>query len=252
LQKLDTRLVNLKIEDLDAFSKVFNVGFAPGTCRIYRTYLRGFLKYLYYERNILKRDLAPLVRGAPMFAKSKPPKFLRPEEIKRLFTHLNPSSPRDFRLYAMLHLGYMLGLRPKEISLISLDDISFVEREIEIKERKNTNPAILPLPENTIKSITAYIIGGRPKSKSRMLFLNLCVPYKPIKPNRVVNEIGRYMRKLNLPSTAYWLRHTYAQNLLEAGASIYEIKEMMGHDNIESTRKYLHIHIKLMREVLFE
>jgi integrase/recombinase XerD len=60
------------------------------------------------------------------------------------------------------------------------------------------------------------------------------------------------MRKVNPSSSAYWLRHTYAQNLLEAGVSIYEIKEMLGHDSIESTRKYLHIHIKLMREVLFD
>jgi site-specific recombinase XerD len=60
------------------------------------------------------------------------------------------------------------------------------------------------------------------------------------------------MRELNLPATAYWLRHTYAQNLLEAGASLYEIKEMLGHDTIETTRKYLHIHIELMRKVLFD
>ncbi len=60
------------------------------------------------------------------------------------------------------------------------------------------------------------------------------------------------MKAVNPCSTAYWLRHTYAQNLLEAGVSIYEIKEMLGHDSIESTRKYLHIHIKLMRKVIFD
>jgi site-specific recombinase XerD len=60
------------------------------------------------------------------------------------------------------------------------------------------------------------------------------------------------MRKAGLCSTAYWLRHTYAQNLLETGASIYEIKEMLGHDSIETSQKYLHVHTKLMREVLFD
>jgi len=53
-------------------------------------------------------------------------------------------------------------------------------------------------------------------------------------------------------STAYWLRHTYAQNLLEAGTPFFEIKEMMGHDSIETTRRYLHVHTKLMRKVLFD
>jgi site-specific recombinase XerD len=58
------------------------------------------------------------------------------------------------------------------------------------------------------------------------------------------------MQKANLDATAYWLRHTYAQNLLESGASIFEIKEMMGHDRIQSSKRYLHIHTKLMREVI--
>ena len=60
------------------------------------------------------------------------------------------------------------------------------------------------------------------------------------------------MRTAGLKSTAYWLRHTYAQNLLESGVSIFEIKEMMGHDRIQSTKRYLSIHIKMMREVLFD
>jgi len=60
------------------------------------------------------------------------------------------------------------------------------------------------------------------------------------------------MQAVGLPGTVYWLRHTYAQNLLQAGLSIYEVKEMLGHTSIESTRRYLHIHIKLMREVLFD
>ena len=60
------------------------------------------------------------------------------------------------------------------------------------------------------------------------------------------------MKAAGLPSTTYWLRHTYAQNLLESGASVFEVKEMLGHDDLESTGKYLHIHTKLGRQVLFD
>lgn len=63
--------------------------------------------------------------------------------------------------------------------------------------------------------------------------------------------LTKALREAGLPGTAYWLRHTFAQNMLETGASIFEIKEMMGHDTIESTRKYLGIHKELMRRVLF-
>jgi len=60
------------------------------------------------------------------------------------------------------------------------------------------------------------------------------------------------MYENNFKASIYWLRHSYAQNLLESGASIYEIKEMMGHKSIDSTRKYLSIHITLMREVILD
>jgi site-specific recombinase XerD len=56
----------------------------------------------------------------------------------------------------------------------------------------------------------------------------------------------------NLPANTYWLRHSFAQNMLESGASIYEIKEMMGHRSIDSTKKYLSIHVNLMREVILD
>jgi site-specific recombinase XerD len=60
------------------------------------------------------------------------------------------------------------------------------------------------------------------------------------------------MQKNNLSASTYWLRHSYAQNLLESGASIYEIKEMMGHKSMGSTGKYLSIHINLMREIILD
>jgi site-specific recombinase XerD len=252
LETSNIRLCRLRIEHVDAFLAEFNEGFLPATCKTYRGYLRGFLKYLYHECQIIKTDLAPLVVGAPMFARAKPPKFLRPHELEKLFANLKHSTATDLRFYAMVHLAYFLGLRPVEISKISLDDISFSRGELTLKERKNNNPVTLPLPEHTLTAIAAYMIGARVNSKHRSLFLSLRAPYRPISPGSVGQYITAFMRQVGLCGTAYWLRHTYAQNLLEAGASIYEIKEMMGHDSIESTRKYLSIHIRLMREVLFD
>jgi len=247
-------LSRIRIEQVDTFLAEFNKPFKQSTCRLYRSYLRGFLSYLYHQKRILRRDLAPLVVGAPQFAKAIPPKFLRPEEVRRLFCRVsqNLSAERDLRTYAMLHLAYFLGLRPREISMITLDDIFFTRGELSITHRKNKNPLTLPLPEETLKAISAYLIGGRPKSEHRNLFLALKAPFVPVTSATVNHWISTCMRELNLPSTAYGLRHTYGQNLLEAGRSLYEIKEMLGHTSIESTRKYLHIHINLMRKVLFD
>ncbi len=243
---------SLKIEEIDDFLAEQNAKYSPASRPKQMSNIRGFLRYLYGVRGLIERDLASLLISSPDFARTNPPKFLRPYEVKRLFESLPTATAKDLRTSAMLHAGYTLGLRPDEIVLIRLDDISFRRGEIILPSRKSFNPIKLPLPEIAIKAIAAYIVGARPKSDRRRLFLSLIPPYGPIASNTISNDISRTMRRTGLRSTAYWLRHTYAQNLLESGASIFEIKEMLGHDSIKSTQRYIHVHTEMMRKVLFD
>jgi site-specific recombinase XerD len=249
LEKQKFSLPVLKIEHLDAFMGEFKV--AKTTLGTYRYFVRGFLKYLYEEKKIIRKDLAPLLVGAPLFTDKKPPKFLRPQEIQKLFSNLKLSTSVDIRTYAMIHLAYTLGIRPIEISRITLDHISFTMGELTIKERKTKTPTILPLPKQTVKALAAYVFKARPKTEYRHIFVTYCKPHSPVRPGTVVGAIRSAMKEAGLSSSAYWLRHTYAQNLLGIGRSIYEIKEMMGHENIQSTQRYLYIDTERMRKVLF-
>jgi site-specific recombinase XerD len=245
-------LASLKIEHLDAFLAELNKPFASRTRKSHRYRLRGFLKYLYCERKILSKDLAPLLVGPPEFNQSNPPKFLRRGEVERLFASLTVETPTEIRTYAMVHLAYTLGLRPVEISKVSLDDISFQKAELTVRRRKTNNPAILPIAETTLKAVAAYVLKARPASMHREVFLSALKPHKPVSAAVVIHHIAKAMRKAGLSATTYWLRHSYAQQLLHIGRSIYEIKEMMGHENIQSTQRYLHIHTEMMRKVLFD
>jgi len=251
LHKQQIDLFRLAIEHVDAFLAQFLAVFKPATGRVYRSSMRGFLTYLYQERKIIKRDLASFIVAPRHYGLAKPPKFLRPKEIQKLFAGFSLSSDSDVRTYAMMHLAYTLGLRPKEITLITLDDIAFSKAELTLMDRKNNRPIVLPIPDTTLKAVAAYRIAVRPQTKHNTLFLSLHPPYGPVNPNTIGQHIRKAMKTAGLPSTTYWLRHTYAQNLLESGASVFEIKEMLGHDDIESTKKYLHVHTKLMRQVLF-
>jgi site-specific recombinase XerD len=242
----------LCIEHIDAFLTYFLKGYSEATRRAYRSHVRGFLSYLYYECRLLPKDLAPLVTGPPMFARRKPPKFLRKDEVKKLFGALKYATAVDLRSAAIVHLAFLLGLRPCEISSLKLDDIDFGKGQVCLRCRKNNRPDRLPLPDAAIKAIAAYLVGGRAKSKHRTVFLTLHPPYRPISANLTGMCIRNCMQSAGLDTRAYWLRHTYAQNLLESGSSLFEVKEMLGHRSIESTRKYLHIHIELMRKVLFD
>ena len=243
-------LSDLTIEQIDNFITGLKV--ARNALRTYLYLLKGFLKYLYLEKGILRKDLAPMLVGPPLFTQSVLPKFLRPQQVQKLFASLNLSTPTEIRTYAMTHLAYSLGLRPVEISRLTLDDIAFSQQEITVRERKGKNPVVLPLPEVTLKAIALYLDKGRPKAKSMNIFLSHQFPYRPASPSVVSFYISRAMKKAGLPSSAYWLRHTYAQNLLTIGRSIYEVKEMMGHENIQSTMRYLSIHTELMRKVIFD
>lgn len=245
-------LCTMKIENLDAFLEEINKPLSTNSRKTYLFRLRDFLKYLYYERSILKKDFAPLLRGPILFSQSKPPKFLRPEEIQKLFANLALNSPTQIRTYPMVHLSYSLGLRPVEISKITLDDISFQRAELRVQKRKTNNPVILPISDKTLKAITAYVLKVRPKTAHRELFLTSHAPYRPVSSAVVIYHISKVMKEAGLCSTSYWLRHSYAQNLFQIGHSIYEIKEMMGHESIQSTQRYLHIHTEMMRKVLFD
>jgi len=252
LKNDDIDLGNLKIDQVDDFLAQFLVGFAPASCRLYRGYLKGFLRYLYHQKNTISRNLAPLVVSRRLYAQHKPPKFLRPGEVQKLFDGLSLSSPTAIRTHAMVHLAYFLGLRPIEIHHIGLDDICFTKAELTIRRRKNDNPMVLPIPLAVLKAVSAYMIGARPQSKCRTLFLSHQSPHGPLCAGAVACYMTAAIRQAGINGTAYWLRHTYAQNLLESGATIFEIMQMLGHDKIESTKVYLHIHIKLMRKVLFD
>ena len=247
IEKIGLR--TLKIEHLDLFMAKFKV--APNTSRTYLQHLKGFLKYLHYEKKMFRKDLASLLAGAPLFDQVKPPKFLQPQEVEKLFSNLQMSTATNVRTCAMVYLAYTLGLRPIEISKITLDDISFSDGNLRVPDRKTKNPVVLPLPEMTIKAIAIYIATARPKAPFRQLFLTCQNPIRPVNSNTVVYYIGKAMKDAGLSSSAYWLRHTYAQNLLQIGRSIFEIKEMLGHQNIQSSQVYLHIDTKRMRKVLF-
>jgi len=77
LKKRHIKLQTVSIGQIDAFLTDYLKGYSTATCCIYRGYLRGFLSYLFSERRLLSKDLAPLVTGPPLFARSKPPTFLR-------------------------------------------------------------------------------------------------------------------------------------------------------------------------------
>ncbi len=249
LAKERYELADIRIQQLDCFQAEVITHYAPSTRPRLRSVLRGFFRWLYHQK-IIKRDLASFLVGTPQYGQASPPRFLRPDELQKLFS-IHPQTANEIRTWAMLHLSCFIGLRPIEISLISLDDIQFTKQQITLPRRKSANPISIPLPIAVIKAVADYIMIARPKTTNRAVFIGFRAPHNQVNGAIVSKSITAWMHKAGVPGSSYWLRHTYAQNLLEAGATIFAIKEMLGHDGIQTTSHYLRIHTKMMREVLF-
>lgn len=253
LKRYKLSLSTITIEQIDSFEQEYNAPYALQSRKFNRSCFKLFLRYLYHERHVLKQDFAALLKVPRIFHRTKPPHFLRADEIRQLFNSMAPRTPAELRAYAIVHIAYSMGLRPQEISRLTLDDIQFRKAEMSVRYRKAGLPVTMPIPPKTLKTIVAYLVGGRPENNdSRQLFLQCCRPYRPVSSPVVCQAIRTCMQKAGLPKkvTPYWLRHTYAQHLLDAGVSVFEIKEMLGHDDIEATKRYLHIDIKRMRRVI--
>jgi len=243
------RLRDFDIRHADNFLAEVSYSYAPETRQRHCSVLRGLFSRLYHQK-IIRRDLAPLLFTPPQYAQAVPPRFLRPTELKKLFAR-QPQTALEKRTGAMLHLACFLGLRPKEISQICLDDISFSQQEITLPQRKGANPMSMALPMSVIKAVAEYIIDTRPESKKREIFLQLHAPHAQVSGQLVGKSITDWMHQCGVQGTAYQLRHTYALNLLTSGATVFEIKEMLGHDRLQTTGRYLSIQTEMMREVLF-
>ena len=252
LTSLEINIASVKIVHIDNFISELSARLAPSTCKSYIYYIRNFVRYLYQDRGILELDLSKLMIPSPLIAQFIPPKFFVDYEIQRLFNNIELSSKRDFRTYAILHLSYAFGLLPREICMVTLDDINFSLREINLRSRRYENQVMLPLSDKTIKAIALYIIKARPQNDQRALFLKHNFPYEPLSPSSVCNDLSRVFHKANRSSSSYWLRHTYAKNLFDMGASTFEIKEILGYERIETAERYLRIHVDLMRAVVFD
>ncbi len=243
------KLEKFEIEHADRFQAEVSNRYGVKNREHHRSVLRGLFGWL-HQQKIIRRNLAPLLIAPPQYAQAVPPKFLRPGELQKLFAR-RPQTATEKRTWAMLHLACFLGLRPREISLIRLDDIDFSRQEIVLPERKAANPICMALPMLVIRAIAEYIIDIRPETTKRKLFLRLRPPFAPVSGQLVGKNISQWMHRCGVKATAYHLRHTYALNLLKSGASVFEIKEMLGHDRIQTTSRYLSIQTDMMREVLF-
>lgn len=206
--------------------------------------LRSFYRYL--ERNG-KVDVNYFQNtSSPKIDKSLP-RFLYLEEVEELFDSINTSSAIGKRDYALLELMYGTGIRVSEFCSIKLTDVDFYNNEI-IVMGKGKKERYVPISDSIKEALLDYINYGRNEFLARnkegfneYLFLNFKGTALGTRGVRVIldNITNKAADKLKV--SPHMLRHSFATHLLDNGADLRSVQELLGHENLQTTQIYTHV-----------
>lgn len=238
-------LISLKKEDIKDF--LDNVEATARTKAHYLTVFNSFYKYLVFMDKIKSNPCDGI--KAPKLEK-KLPTYLTNEEIAKLF-NIRLTKPVDYRNKAILEVMYATGARISEVINLELNQIDFEECIIRVVG-KGKKERIIPLDDVAIEALDNYINNYRPfliKNETRnYVFLNKNgekisrqMIFKILK--NLANKVG--ITKEISPHT---LRHSFASNLLNNGADLRVIQELLGHENLETTEIYSHLQNKKIKD----
>jgi integrase/recombinase XerD len=180
------------------------------------------------------------------------PSVLSFEEISKLIACAKKADPKDMRAKAMFEILYASGLRASELLSLQIDDVSFTDGFIRVLG-KGDKERIVPIGKPALQALRNYYNHGRNKFlKDRMsayLFIN--AHGKKLSRMGLHKILKEYVKKakINKHVTPHVFRHSFATHLLEGGANLRAVQEMLGHANIATTQIYTHIDREYLKEV---
>ena len=221
--------------------------------RLLASSLRSFLRFLHVQDEIPK-DLTAAIPTVRRWAQPDIPKKLTPAEVKRVLEAPDPDTATGRRDFAILLLLARLGLRSSEILSIELGDLHWRTAEIVIRGKGNQQD-LLPLPRDVGSAIASYLRRDRGARPTRRVFLRTIAPRVPLTgPASVGHIVRRAMTKAGVERpkqiAAHLFRHTLASRMLQHGANLREISEVLRHRTLGSTQIYAKIDLGGLEEVV--
>lgn len=238
-------LISLKKEDIKDF--LDNVEATARTKAHYLTVFNSFYKYLVFMDKIKSNPCDGI--KAPKLEK-KLPTYLTNEEIAKLF-NIRLTKPVDYRNKAILEVMYATGARISEVINLELNQIDFEECIIRVVG-KGKKERIIPLDDVAIEALDNYINNYRPflikNETCNYVFLNK--NGEKISRQMIFKILKNLANKAGITKeiSPHTLRHSFASNLLNNGADLRVIQELLGHENLETTEIYSHLQNKKIKD----
>ncbi len=210
--------------------------------------LKAFYHYMCKEGMVME-DVAETLH-APKIEK-KVPEVLSTDEVVRLLEQPSGNSPKEIRDKAMLELLYATGIRVTELITLKISDINMQMGYIVCRD--NGKERIIPFGNAAKNALQHYLEGTRQvmvaDAESEYLFTNCSG--QPMSRQGFWKLIKYYARKAGIVSdiTPHTLRHSFAAHLVENGADLRSVQEMLGHSDISTTQIYMNMNRNRLREV---
>jgi integrase/recombinase XerD len=206
--------------------------------------LKTWFRWLSREHHILANPAADL--DLPKARKRLPRAIPSVQEVQAILAEADPATPQGIRDRALLETLYATGLRRMELPGVGVYDVDLPRGLMWVRQGKGGRQRVVPLGERAMAWLDKYLAQSRPQllaGDTEALFLN--DHGEPIKPEQVADKVKRYMRLAGVdkPGSTHLLRHACATHMLEGGADIRFIQEMLGHASIETTEIYTHVSI---------
>jgi integrase/recombinase XerD len=180
------------------------------------------------------------------------PKALTNPEIERLLAPETPETPQNLCDQAVLELAYASGLRLAELRGVRLEQLHLDAGFINVIGKGNKE-RVVPLGRKAVEALQRYLEAGRPKlvtarSPASVFLTKRGTPFAPV---TLWLRIKQRVRRAGIPRnvTPHMLRHSFATHLLENGADLRVIQELLGHASISTTEIYTHVTGHRLREV---
>lgn len=177
------------------------------------------------------------------------------DEVGRLLARTAGSDPAALRDHAILLLLSVYGLRSGEVRRLDLGDIDWSQERLRVARSKSGRQQTLPLEPGVGNAIARYLRQGRPSSDSRILFLTHRAPHRPLSAGALYHLVAHRLPKGSSPRKGrgpHALRHACARHLVEAGRSLKEIGDHLGHRCSDATRIYAKVDLASLRRVAFD
>ncbi len=209
--------------------------------------LKSFFRYLEIS-GVVAQSIAASVK-MPKFEK-KLPEFLTAEEVSEILLTVKGRSFEAVRDRAILELFYACGLRLNELIGLRMEHLILREKAIRVHGKGNKE-RIVPVGDTALRALEEYINQRPSVARPGTGELFVLPSGKKMYPMAVQRLVKKYIQKVvrNTKAHPHILRHSYATHLLNNGANIRVVKDLLGHENLSTTQVYTHLSIEHLQNV---